>query len=570
MQKILTIIYLFLLISCSSNNGDQGRIFNKLQTWDKILYQKPEEVLDSLATLSSQDLSKQNRAYYSLLITIAKNKADITEKDDSVISVAVDWYKGGSDYRNICRSLIYKDLICHDLKISDSLSYQNLKEAESIYYKFKIDDPDFESQIYTNLGRAVLLKALPALDKPSGRRLSDVNQLKESAEYYKKSIELNIKFKNYKELLIASVELYGYDINKQKELLAILNSFPDSDGLSPMVRYKLYRLYANYYTKNKDYSKANEYLRRILLIKNRNKLKEFSLPQIYTLFAINYNLNNQKDSAIYYFKLAIESSKDLQISAHGYERNLSEIYADRGDYKSAYEISTNSFVSYATYSGKRNNDQINKIRKSYDLLQKELLLAKTSRKHAIFFTYISFLLLLICLVGSFFALRKRGRIHRETRESAEEQIISMDANQNKIWFMNEILKVTAGLMPQFIEEIGIEATRSKKVSREIYDSLNHTVDNLRAVCKNKLLDITKNEKFLSSNPALEYLKDLSAYEKIILVLYNYGYSTREISEILTVAPGSIRSIKAKIKEKILTTNDLPYDPNKTFVIFNKD
>ena len=146
----------------------------------------------------------------------------------------------------------------------------------------------------------------------------------------------------------------------------------------------------------------------------------------------------------------------------------------------------------------------------------------------------------------------------------------MNTNQNKIWLLNEILKVTAGLMPQFIEDIGLEATRSKKISRDVYDSLNYSVDNLRTICKNKLSEIAKSEKFLSNYPELAYLTELSTYEKIILVLINYGFSSGEIAEMLTVTPGSIRSIKAKIKEKILSAKDLPYNPIVTFLIFNKD
>jgi DNA-binding NarL/FixJ family response regulator len=145
--------------------------------------------------------------------------------------------------------------------------------------------------------------------------------------------------------------------------------------------------------------------------------------------------------------------------------------------------------------------------------------------------------------------------------------LSIDTDIKRAWLINEVQKVSTGLLPILLEEVSKEATRSRKVSKEVFDNLNNSVENIRNQSRNRITTIAKNETFGILNPNLDYLTELSDFEKIILVLIDFNYSVQEIAELLNTSPSSIRSIKTKIKEKILASDDLPFDPIATFSIF---
>lgn len=136
--------------------------------------------------------------------------------------------------------------------------------------------------------------------------------------------------------------------------------------------------------------------------------------------------------------------------------------------------------------------------------------------------------------------------------------------------INEILGVPSANMSQLLDNIGVEAARLRKVSKESSDILINLLGEIRNNTKNDISEIAKTEKFAAQFPDVASLTELSPYDKIILVLANYGYSNKEIADILANNHSSIRTLKSKLKEKILISGDLSFDPTTTFPFLNKD
>jgi len=569
MQKIPAIIITCLLLSCSSFKGEQGKIYDKLQVWDKILYEKPEEILDSLATLSSQDLSKKNRAYYSLLLTIARNKADITEKDDSVISVAVDWYKKRKDYRNTCRSILYKGLVINRRNLLDTMLYYNLLEAERIFYKNNIKDNDFKSQIHTVLGHSYRFNKL----YPSEEIRFD-KTYKIPEKHFTKSITINTKLKNQEEIQKVKLEMFEIKAlqKKEKEALAILNSLRNPDSLSLRIKYELFRAYDSYYTfyaskKEKNLTKSIEYLKKVIEIRKIAKVFEPSLSSFYRAISDRYMQIDKPDSALVYNKIALklaEENDEKTVFAH--YKYLSDAFASNGDYKSALENSRKVLPSYLSASTKAEKKSLLNIKKELTKTKNSLTKAKMTGV----ILGITIFLLLICSSIIIFRLRKKYWSTLLEHENALSQISTLKGQLIRTNFINQIHETTIEALPRLVDDINKHANRSRKFSSELSDDMNDSLNNIRSLSKDNLSVLAHSENFISANPNVKYLTTLSDMEIVVLILYDLKFSSKEISELLSNSQSSVRSMKTRIKGKILAMEGLPYDPINTFSIFSKD
>ncbi|HRW95798.1 MAG TPA: hypothetical protein P5167_08125, partial [Bacteroidales bacterium] len=104
------ILGLVLLVSCNTavrQNAMQKRLANL----DSLLNQMPQVVLDSLEQMDISDYPEFDQAYYNLLLTIARDKTYVEFRDDSIISLAADWYRKCSDPEKLARSLIYLGIV---------------------------------------------------------------------------------------------------------------------------------------------------------------------------------------------------------------------------------------------------------------------------------------------------------------------------------------------------------------------------------------------------------------------------------------------------------------------------
>lgn len=218
-------------------------------------------------------------------------------------------------------------------------------------------------------------------------------------------------------------------------------------------------------------------------------------------------------------------------------------------------------AAYSRISQKR----ILELEKQYDSNRQEAQLAKLrTQKVFLINGVISLaLLLVIILLVSYISINK----HKKRVEASANMQTTAEDELRRSWLVNELLKSSAGLFPQFMEDVNREAARSRKISKEVFDNLNDTVDNIKTLSRQRLSAITKSENFKALNSNIEYLVTLSDFEKIELLLIECDFSSQEIAELLSTTQASVRSVKTRIKEKIMAMEGLPFDPQTTFSIF---
>lgn len=552
MKKLIIFFSLVqFLFSCSNKQNGQRYIFQQFERWDKILYEQPAAILDSLNKINTTGLSAANAAYHSLLYTMAHERTNDIAENDSIISLSLAWYREGKDYYNLCRSLLYKGIVLYEINHTDSSAYYPIKESEELYLNKKIEDNYLGSLIFTYLGKI-------------NRSRSNLLQ---AESYFKKSIELSTSVKSVKDTQRARIELFWTYLAQRKysEALSNIITFESTDTISPRMQYRLYHALSDYYSAKQEFNISIEYLKKMLKLKNEENLK-INNSKLYHSLSSYYKKIDKLDSALHYSQLAVKNIIDtLSKDNHLYYKYLADIYTSLGDNQRALENYKNAYASYIVAYSRISQNKVLEIERKYDISRKEIQLSKLKIQSTLLLNSIISLISFSILVILIYRLRIKK--HKIRIANAETQKCSAETELKRAWFLNELLKASAVLLPQFIEDVNKEAAKSRKISKDLFDNLNNSIDNIKTLSRNKITAITKNEAFRSLNPNIEYLTDLSDFEKIILLLIDYNYSVPEISELLNTSQSSIRSIKTKIKEKILATKDLPFDPSTTFSIF---
>ncbi len=129
----LIIVYVIMsLTGCSSR-----RDYEYLQSVDTISNVCHDSAYTMLETMDFESLSLRNKAYYALLYTSARYKQYLPIEDDSLISIAVDYYTDNFDQQMLIRALMIKGGVLSDIGFN-RLALECYKAAEEI-----IDTTDY-------------------------------------------------------------------------------------------------------------------------------------------------------------------------------------------------------------------------------------------------------------------------------------------------------------------------------------------------------------------------------------------------------------------------------------------
>ena len=166
------IFLLFILVALISCN-DPKPITDALHRAEVLMNEYPDSAWTLLNTISPDEMGQnRNRALYALLYTQAQDKTYRDETNDSLISVAVDYYRDTDDVRHKFLSYYYKGRVHFNGKdyLNATSCYMEAEQLAS-----EVGDDYLAGLLYSELGRIYLLyydypKSLEAYQK--------------SAEYY--------------------------------------------------------------------------------------------------------------------------------------------------------------------------------------------------------------------------------------------------------------------------------------------------------------------------------------------------------------------------------------------------
>ena len=167
MNKIPTIFLLLgllLLMACN----DPKHVTDTLHRAEALMNEHPDSALTLLQSVSPDEMGQnRTRALYALLYTQAQDKNYIDESNDSLISVAVDYYRNTDDVRHQFLSYYYKGRVHFNTK--DYLNATSCyMEAEQL--ADAVGDDYLTGLLYAELGRIYRLyydypKSLEAYQK---------------------------------------------------------------------------------------------------------------------------------------------------------------------------------------------------------------------------------------------------------------------------------------------------------------------------------------------------------------------------------------------------------------------
>lgn len=137
MFRISNIVFILVLAFCAGScmhTSDAGRL---LDAAEAHLEMHPDSAFVALDSLDRKHLNTQElRARHALLYSIALEKCGIGVTNDSIISIAVDYYSGSGDDENARTALLWKERILeHASSISptDTLRRQNARMIQERY-----------------------------------------------------------------------------------------------------------------------------------------------------------------------------------------------------------------------------------------------------------------------------------------------------------------------------------------------------------------------------------------------------------------------------------------------------
>ena len=114
MKNVVGVILTFILLSsigCESHNIDA-----RLALADSLIVDHADSAYTVLKAIDSEELlSESDRAFYALLFTQAQYKNVDSIGSDSLINIALDYYKDNHNREHYTRTLIYKGAVMEEL-----------------------------------------------------------------------------------------------------------------------------------------------------------------------------------------------------------------------------------------------------------------------------------------------------------------------------------------------------------------------------------------------------------------------------------------------------------------------
>ena len=148
MKNILSILTLLLAFTACS---DKKAVTDVLNRAEAVMNEHPDSALNLLRTLTFDDFQKEkNRARYALLHSQALDKNYIDVTSDSLISVAVEYYKDKDDVRGKFRSYYYMGRV-HANGERYLQATSCLMEAEQL--ADEVGDDYLSGLLYSEMGR---------------------------------------------------------------------------------------------------------------------------------------------------------------------------------------------------------------------------------------------------------------------------------------------------------------------------------------------------------------------------------------------------------------------------------
>jgi tetratricopeptide (TPR) repeat protein len=173
MKKFLIVlVFLFIVAGCHTEPPIHPSL---LPSVDSLMPSSPDSAYNVLNSIPEGSVrTRRDKAYYALLMTQARHKNYVPLRNDSLINIAVDYYRSSRDHDKYAKSLLYKG-ICVEEMNDPQKAMEIYAEAE----KIALQTNDFLTTGLINSQMAWLYQKIYIENQV------DIDRYKRSIEYFR-------------------------------------------------------------------------------------------------------------------------------------------------------------------------------------------------------------------------------------------------------------------------------------------------------------------------------------------------------------------------------------------------
>ena len=458
----LLILIPIIWISCDGM-GHQTIDFRKIEN---LMPQHPDSALMLLEQIENKEnLSRKDKAHYSLLLTEAEDKTYVTHTTDSLISIAADYYEKTDDLGRKAKAWYYKGRINQDLGHPLKAQEYYLKALRD---EEKIEDHALLGRIHNHIGmlyayQKVYEKALPFQKKA----VENFHLINDSTGQVFALRDLGRTF-----LMLG---LQDSSIICNQKAIALMRK-----RIIPSVYTELAGLYID----RQRMEEAHGLLRTSL----QNVAKPQAKYPVYLVLGELYKKSGQIDSARFYLQACINSAPLPETRAGGLF-HLKEIALEKGQWEQAALLSKQYELLKDSIEQGKNAESIRNVQAfySYNEIEQDLWEARLyASKQKSFYS----LLITACLFLLTVALLRFIHYRRERKNLLQR----LKANEEQIQRNEQTLKNISDVKDSLQNEIQIYKTTERQLSKEKDEQLKRTNEEIRQkIMQLEKLSHTKDE-----------------------------------------------------------------------------
>ena len=458
----LLILIPIIWISCDGM-GHQTIDFRKVEN---LMPQHPDSALMLLEQIENKEnLSRKDKAHYSLLLTEAEDKTYVTHTTDSLISIAADYYEKTDDLGRKAKAWYYKGRINQDLGHPLKAQEYYLKALRD---EEKIEDHALLGRIHNHIGmlyayQKVYEKALPFQKKA----VENFHLINDSTGQVFALRDLGRTF-----LMLG---LQDSSIICNQKAIALMRK-----RIIPSVYTELAGLYID----RQRMEEAHGLLRTSL----QNVAKPQAKYPVYLVLGELYKKSGQIDSARFYLQACINSAPLPETRAGGLF-HLKEIALEKGQWEQAALLSKQYELLKDSIEQGKNAESIRNVQAfySYNEIEQDLWEARLyASKQKSFYS----LLITACLFLLTVALLRFIHYRRERKNLLQR----LKANEEQIQRNEQTLKNISDVKDSLQNEIQIYKTTERQLSKEKDEQLKRTNEEIRQkIMQLEILSHTKDE-----------------------------------------------------------------------------
>lgn len=535
---LVWVVVVFMFSSCGNVDADLN---DKLDRVEALIDEMPDSAMAILKTIDGDAIDAESqKARYALYYSNALKRNYIQETNDSLINIAIDYYRSNGETRRLCQSLILQSEIYINNRDYDKAMLSCL-EAEMVLPEF--EDNEGEKGLLC-LQLAYLYKIYYNSSK--------------SLEYYQNAYSHFDKANMSRDRMFARlgvcVNYLDNEYLNDNTIAEIEKGVKEAEELGDenIVNFFKSILFCAYYHIGK-YDKATTLFGEI----KDKKLSGNMYAPVYNCYSVICARNGDDANCHKYMELAPKYLRSKGDSAVMYKCQA-QIAMINGDYKKALDLTLQS-DKLQKYNNRWRlekpliESQRNYLKKSYENTKKIQEVEK--QRAVIIITVIVIIASMVILLLRRKNKNKQRKIDEYIGIVAELQSEMRKSNSVTTQLINSLHKDKYKFLNVISDSI-FTHTDDAKGQRLVYNEMNHLIYQF-SKDKNAIQELENTVNRCCNNVMAKLREELPTLDEIdyLQLCYHYaGFSGKLISLLLNKSQANVYMRKSRLKEKISQSN----------------